>query len=135
MLLSFSLATFLVLLGLALLWRHVRVWRTTRERETNERETAFARRQFRRRRWTSALILLLGVAIAGGEWVRSPLWSLAYWLGVLLLVLWVVVLAILDAIATQQHFGVEQAQRDAEEAVLLRQLRQDFGREDEQAGD
>lgn len=125
MLPSILFAALLMLLGLALMWRHAHVWRSARERETDERELAFAGRQFRRRRRTSAIIVVLGLAIAGGELIRSPLVSLVYWLGILLLVLWIVALAVLDAVATQQHFGAQRAIGDAEKAILLRQLRGD----------
>lgn len=125
MLVSLIFAGLLVLLGLALLGRHARVWRLVRERETDERELAFARRQFRRRRRTSAIIVVLGLAVAGGELIRSPVVGLVYWLSILLLLVWILALAALDALASQQHFGAQRAVRDAEEAILLRQLRGD----------
>jgi hypothetical protein len=126
MLPSLLLATFLAALGAGLLIWHARAWQAARDREPNERELAFSRRQFRRRQRVSLLIVALGVLIAGGEFVHDPVLALAYWSGTLLLVLWIVLLAILDMAASQQHFGLQRAERDAEEAILLRQFRKDF---------
>jgi hypothetical protein len=126
MLPSLLLATFLSALGMGLLVWHIRAWQAARGREPNQRELAFSRRQFHRRRRVSVLIVALGALIAGGEFIRDPVLALAYWSGTLFLVLWIVGLAMLDLVASQQHLGLQRAERDAEEAILLRQFRRDF---------
>jgi hypothetical protein len=127
MLPSFLLAGLLMALGAGLLAWHIRVWRAVREREPDPRELAFCRRQFHRRRQTAVAIGLLGAALAGGEFMRDPVVALAYWTGTMFLVLWILLLGLLDLAASQQHLGTQRAQRDAEEAILLRQFRKDFG--------
>jgi hypothetical protein len=127
MLPSFLLATFLAALGGGLLVWHVRAWKAVQDHGPDERELTFARRRFRRRQRVSQLLILLGIAIAGGEFVHDPVLGLAYWSGTLFLVVWIMGLAALDMIASQQHFGLLRAQRDAEEAILLRQYRKEFG--------
>lgn len=126
MLPSLLLATFLAALGAGLLIWHVRTWQAAQGHAPNEGELAFSRRQFHRRRRVGILIVVLGVAVAVGELVRDPVLGLVYWSGTLLLVLWIVGLAMLDLVASQQHFGLQRHQRDAEEAILLRQFRKDF---------
>ena len=74
---------------------------------------------------TSAMLGLLAVALFGGklltEWMGSRLFFAVYWFGVILVVLWVALLAIVDMWATKHHFGrlrhhclVEQAKLEAE---------------------
>ncbi len=122
MLYSFLLATFLAILGLGLVISHFRAWTDERVRAADERGMAFARRKFRRRTQASSLLILLGVAIAAGELVTSPLANLCYWFAVFLLLLWIVVLAILDLAACQQYFGLQRSQQVVEEALLRRQM-------------
>jgi len=127
MLPSLLLATFLAALGAGLMLWHLRAWRAAQQDAPDTRDWTFARRQFSRRRRVSLLIVALGVLIAAGEFIHDPVLALAYWSGTLLLVLWIVLLAILDMAASHQHFGLQRAQRDAEEAILLRQYRKEFG--------
>jgi hypothetical protein len=129
MLSSFLLAIFLTALGAGLYAWHLRAWKraAAQTRESDPRELAFAGRQFRRRRRVSILLAALGVAIAGGELLRDPLLSLVYWSGTMLLVFWIVALAVLDLAASQQHFGAQRSERDAAEALLMRQFKREFG--------
>jgi hypothetical protein len=127
MLASFLLAIFLVVLGAGLIVGHVRAWRAALRANLDERELAFSRRQFRRRRQASTLVVFLGLAIAGGELITAPWAGLCYWSAVLVLVLWIVGLAVIDWVASQQHFGLHRAAQDAELALLQRELKQSFG--------
>jgi hypothetical protein len=122
MLSSFLFASLLLVMGLALVAWHWRSWRAAQLAELDAVSLRFAQRQFRRRTQASALIAALGLAIAGGEFVHSPWGSLGYWSGVLVLLIWTVTLALLDIVASHQHFGRQQAVHEAEAAVLRRQV-------------
>jgi hypothetical protein len=104
---------------------HVAAWRRLWSHEAEARERHYRRRQFVRRMQTSAMLGLLGVAIIVGQvltpWLRSLMFTVLFWGGVLVLVLWMGLLALADIVATQQHFGrlhnetlVERAKLQAE---------------------
>ena len=107
-----------ILLGLALLvfsgllvWTHMRGWRAAVRGDLDERDRLFAWRQFRRRMQSSTMIGIAAVAIMAAPYVTSiasPLLSLFYLLGLFLLVLWIVLLAGVDAIATRRHYTTLQ---------------------------
>jgi hypothetical protein len=111
--------------GGLILW-HLRAWRqVARETTLEERERDFRWRQFRRRMQTSAMLGLLGVAIFVGRLLMaipaSPLVIFVYWGGVLVLLLWMFLLALVDAWATRYHFSrmrhecfIEQVKLQAE---------------------
>jgi hypothetical protein len=94
--------------GLALIRHHVVAWRRYKldpELETPDRE--FFRRQFSRRVQTSGLLVLLGLMLPVGDallvWGREPLAATFFWLGVLLITLWVMALAAGDWLLTRIH--------------------------------
>lgn len=96
-------------LGLGLVVSHLRTRKRHQDDPTlEERERVFYQRQFRRRMQASGLLALIGFLIPIGDdlfipWQRHQgAWAL-YWMIVLLLVLWVLVLASLDWIATGAH--------------------------------
>ena len=107
-----------IFLGVALLvfsgvlvWTHLRAWRAAEAANLGPHDRQFAWRQFRRRAQTSAMIGIAAVAIMAAPLIMSiasALVSIFYLLGLLLLVLWVVLLAIVDAIATRRHYGTLQ---------------------------
>lgn len=75
------------------------------------------------------MIGLVGVAIFVVQFVRSPLlWSFCI-LGIVACVLWIVLLAIADAFATQQHFGRQRRRGVAEQVRLQVELRRHRERE------
>lgn len=107
-----------ILLGVALLvfsavlvWTHLRAWRTAEAADLSPRDRQFAWRQFRRRAQTSAMIGIAAIAIMVAPLITSrasALVSVFYLAGLLLLVLWVILLALVDAIATRRHYGTLQ---------------------------
>lgn len=111
------LAASLAVLGGGLMAWHLRTWRRLAAAELAPREHDFARRQFRRRMQTSGMLVVLGIALVLGCWIRSPLLTLFYWAGVAFWTLWICLLAAADAAASRYHFAL--AQRD----VLLEQLK------------
>ena len=106
----------------ALMCWHVRAWRATRSRKLEPTEEDYHRRQYRRRMQTSAMLGVLAVALLTGQLLDPPphiaIWYLG---GMLFLVVWLVLLALLDITATKYHFGrlrhdylIKQAQLRAE---------------------
>ncbi len=133
----FSLAVLLVALGL--IWWHVSAWQAWQRLAVAPRERDYRRRQFRRRMQTSTMLGILAVGIFLGRWLLEfsipPLWQGIYWSGLVFLLLWMGLLAGVDAIATRLHFGrmrqdclLEQTRLQAE----LRRLQEHGG--DQQDG-
>jgi hypothetical protein len=114
-----------VLVGAAamLIALHRQAWRSVDRGLAAQSEQNFAAAQYRRRVQTSAMIGVVGVLIAGGPWV-PPGWVMAgYWLVVVLLVLWLVMLALADALASRLHFGRIEQQQTLERLRLQALLR------------
>ena len=122
---SFSstvVAVFLLLAAVGLMIWHVRAWRDARQQNLDDGELDFRRRQFRRRIQTSAMLGVLAVALFIGQFITGPDTLLfIYWGVTLLLVAWLALLAVVDALATKLHFArlrekylVEQAKLQAE---------------------
>lgn len=119
----------LVLLGLAFLRRHRRTWKARQCDPTiSDEERTYYARQHRRRMLTSGLIAALGVLIPIGDFLfeRKPapaaLPLTFFWIGVLLIVLWVLLLGVIDLFATGLHAKDAMSQVNAEKAALERQL-------------
>lgn len=104
---------------------HVRTWRRVRQQGLEPDDYDYRRRQYRRRMQTSAMLGLLAVAILVGQLaalqIESRIFVFGYWGGVLLVVGWVGLLAVVDMLATKHHFSrlrqvylVEQAKLQAE---------------------
>ncbi len=124
---SYLLAVVLCLAAAILITRHIRAWQRQADEELGERELKFYRRQFRRRIQTSALIGLLGAAILGGQLLIDKVhsWRLqvAWWIGIVALVLWIVLLAIADLAATSFFYSREKSDFVVEHAKLQAELR------------
>jgi hypothetical protein len=107
----FSAAVMSISAGL--LWGHVRSWRSTQQETIEPRELAFRKRQFRRRMQTSSMLFLLGIAILAGYWIprERPNLFVLYWCGVFVWTLWIVLLAVGDAVLSRLHLRAEQRLR------------------------
>jgi hypothetical protein len=134
-LVSYAIAIVLVATSIALVLRHIRVWRRLQDEKLDEREHNFRRRQFRRRMKTSIMIGVLGVAIAVGQLLFQVLQPTKlqgfYWIGVLLLLLWIMLLAVADAVATSAYYSRERSDFAVQHAKLqveLRKARERAGR-------
>jgi Na+/H+ antiporter NhaD/arsenite permease-like protein len=97
-----------LILALALGWIvwHVTVWRSVRDQERDEEEKQFQWRRFRRRMQASSMLALVAIGMGAGLHVplaREPSLFVYVWSGVFLLTLWIVVLALADALATRAH--------------------------------
>lgn len=123
---SSALVSFIMLVAAAglLIW-HVRTWRVVQAQAIEPKESEYRRNQFRRRMQTSAMLGLLGVLIPVGQWLtawaESRLFAAIFWGGVLLLIVWMALLALVDMMVTQHHFSrlrndylIERAKLNAE---------------------
>ena len=91
------------------------------------RERDFRRRQYRRRMQTSAMLGILGLAILVGQLLLdradSSMLLLAYWCGVIAMVVWIALLALADMTATSFHYVREKNDTVVEQARLKNELR------------
>jgi len=119
---AFLVSFFLLLSAVGLMLLHRRTWRLARREESDAGELDYRRRQFRRRMQTSGMLGLVAVALCVGQLIGGPpLWMIGFWAGVLLLLCWIGLLALVDVWATKIHFGrmkqaylVERAKLQAE---------------------
>jgi len=122
----FSLIVFLS--ALALIWWHLRVWRAAQNQRLEPRDFDYRRRQFRRRMQTSAMLAILAVGLFLGRCLFllpvPPLVPIVYWSVVVLLILWMGLLACVDAASTALHFGRMRQEVLLEQTRLQAQLRQ-----------
>lgn len=117
---------FLVLVGVGLMiWHYANYQEDGAASATSASDRDFARRQYSRRMQTSAMIIVLGVAILIGRLVELQPWGIFYWIAVLLIVFWMGVLALADIIASQYHYG---RKRDEERLNLIK-MKADLARE------
>ena len=117
----------LLLAALGLLGWHIRAWESFRGRQADAAEYNYRRRQFRRRVQTSAMLGLVAVALGLGmpltKWVAALWFGLAYWLVVVLLVVWMVLLALIDAWSSRIYYGRLRHQSRLEEIKLQAEIR------------
>lgn len=127
---SIMLGVLLVLLSAGLLVAHTRSWRRVQEEKPDARHLDFSRRQYRRRMQTSGMLGLaaLGIVIGGLIPPRAyPSLFVCWWCAVVLLIAWILLLALGDAVATRAHYGLLANQQRRQRTQLeseLRNLRQ-----------
>jgi len=98
---------------------HLVAWRKVRDREVDDRDREFAWRQFRRRIQASSMLAIVGLGIVLGGWVRpreQPALFVTIWAVVAVIVLWMVLLAAADALATRAHL-MSSIRRERHEAA------------------
>jgi hypothetical protein len=96
--------------GIALVCFHVRAHRRHQmDDELSEADHRFFDHQYARRMQTSALTVTLGALIGLCGYLRvfeeSPIFATCYVIGLLLLALWLILLALSDAVATRVYAG------------------------------
>jgi hypothetical protein len=121
-------ATLLIVAAVVMIVQHVRTWhQALGDESADDRERRFRRSQFRRRLQISGLLGMLGMGIVGGHFLRSPplaAWKIAvYWGLMLVLALWLILLAMIDAMVTRFYFGSAQQKNFSEQSRLRVQLR------------
>ena len=121
---SILFGLFLIAFAVMMLVRNQAAWRSAQTDALEGSEREFLSRQHRRRRQTCVMIAIVGVAVILGIWVTDVRAAAAYWLGVVLLVCWMALLAVVDLVATRMHFGRLHRDQQAERIVLEAELDQ-----------
>jgi hypothetical protein len=121
-------AVVLLVTGICLMMSHVRGWRRQQaDPRLEEKDRAYYGRRYRRRMQTSAILAVLGVLIGLGDvllpFQQQPRPVTLYWIGVLLLTLWVMLLAFADFWSALAYGRVElarvrQRRRDLERQIV-----------------
>lgn len=115
----------LIVLSAVLLGLHIRKWRLLDEGSQEDDQQRFLRRQLRRRLQVSAMIGLLGIAIAAGmaiPWQRWPLAFAFYWLLVILVTFWIALLALADMAHSRAYVNELNREHRIKRAQLEAQL-------------
>lgn len=90
-------------------WHIHRRRRATNDAGVSPSELKFLERQYRRRMQTSALTITLGALISMCDYLpqfrKSPGFAALYVLGLLLLSMWLILLAVGDAVASRIHMS------------------------------
>jgi hypothetical protein len=124
---SALVSLFLLACSAGLMVWHVRSWRAAQAEQTEAAELDYRRRQFRRRVQSTAMLAILAVAISVGQvlttWIVSRPFAILFWLGVLLLLGWMGLLAVADIIATKFHYERISREYRIEQAKLQAELR------------
>ena len=102
-------------ISVALIAWHVQEWRRTKKTAADDRERQFAWRRFRRRLQASSIIGLVGAMIFATSIVANPVTALAYWMAILLLVIWMMALAVGDAISSRNFLRAEHRRQVSEQ--------------------
>ena len=121
-------ATVLFAIAALLMLQHEWTWRKVLRNEKDQREVDFARRQYRRRVQTSGLIGVVAIAIALSGWVEQSTVALFFWLGVALVVVWILLLALADWAISYAHFQRIHKRHLAEHAALQAELKAELER-------
>ena len=117
----------LLLLSGGLIYWNLRSWRRLEREGGDAEELDHGRRQFRRRVQASIMLGLLAVALCLGQLIPArqyPSLYVFFWIGVVLLLMWMVLLAIGDMVVNRQRLARFQRQRRIEEARLQAELKQ-----------
>jgi hypothetical protein len=91
--------------GLAMMAWHMSQWRASLRQATERRRLELLRRRFRLRMQSSGLMVAIGVAmLAAGTIDRrvQPSLYVYAWVGIVLLVLWMLLLAVADIVLTRE---------------------------------
>ena len=117
----------LVVLAAILVWRHKSVWDEAQRFSSSAHEKDFARRQYRRRTQTSTMIGLVGAAIGAQPWITP--WftdasaAIAYVVGLIAAVGWILLLGVADMASTYAHLQRIRRVQIAEQAAMQARLR------------
>jgi hypothetical protein len=112
--------------SLLLIRSHIRSWRGHRDAsDLDQADVLHYRNQFRRRVIASGLLGMIGLMLVIGDllvpWQRAPKAFAVYWMAVLSLTMYVLVLAVADALATSAHRRAALARLRAQRRQLERE--------------
>ena len=116
-------AAALVLLALVLLGLHWTTWRQADHGGLSEREQDFHRRQFRRRILSSGMLGLMGLMMLGSLWIEAAWAQFLFWVGMLLGIGAVMLLALADWWSSRTHYGRDQVLQAAQIELLKAEIR------------
>ena len=122
----------LILVAALLIASHLRAWRTADHGGLREAEREFHVRRFRRRLQASVLLGVVGILILGDlgmeRFFKEDLLRLLYWCGVVVLLLWLLLLAGGDWLASRAYYSREwnrlQVERSSLQADVVRLKRE-----------
>ena len=126
---SILVALVLIAMSVWLVRWHIAGWRLLVERRSQVApvELDYRARQLRRRLQSSVMLGLVGLGMLAGRLLivwRAPPWMiLLFWAGVMLLVVWLALLALVDIIATGYYFARLREGYQLEQARLQAQVR------------
>lgn len=109
---------FVILLSSGLTVWHIRSWEAAREEDLDKPEREYRWDQFRRRVKASTLLALVGVAMMGSTLISNQVALAFFWVGVICLLLWIVLIAILDVAATRRYFSAMRRDHKTQRAEL-----------------
>ncbi len=101
---TIALSGALVAASIGLTAWHLRALRAADHGGLGEQEQTFHTRRFRRRAQASIMVGVIGLLLLGELWLKDPRVMLLYWSGVVLLLLWLLLLAASDWLASRVHF-------------------------------
>ncbi|MBM82998.1 MAG: hypothetical protein CMJ78_20745 [Planctomycetaceae bacterium] len=125
---AIAVGVILLVIGGGMMYSHTQSWRRHKnDGSLDDFDRKHYYKRYRRRMQTSGLITLLGILIPIGDapfvWgQRDEVLSSAYWLGVLILLMWIIVMALGDMTSSRLHGNVamariRQKQRELEAQV------------------
>lgn len=117
-------AAVLLIVAGVLMWRHIRHWQSQRRQNHDDETAKFFQHQFQRRLIGSGLMAIIGLAVAGGSWLRPSTAMLVYWSIVLVLVCGLCVIALVDALSTRTFYRQARARNREQRSALEEELRQ-----------
>ncbi len=132
---SFFVAALLAVVAGGTFWWQQSAWRTQQASELSACETDFYRLRHRRRLQVSGLLGVIAFGIVVGVFLVNPLVVGFWWCGVLLLLLWVMLLAMIDAMHSHSFFQRDRTKQLAEQAALQRELLERARRSEGETGD
>lgn len=113
----------LLLLCGGLLWWQLRGDPAAKD-EADEDSVNFFRRQWWRRLQVAVLIGIVGLAIMVGPWITAPLAAGLFWLGVLVIVVWIGILGLIDLWAGRERLETEERRMELERTEIVAQFDQ-----------
>ncbi|MBI3463481.1 MAG: hypothetical protein HY000_10550 [Planctomycetes bacterium] len=112
----------LLVIAIGMIVSHVISWQRFQQedQDKDKLETDYRRRQYRRRMQVSAMLavaamaMLIGLLISWRDW---PSVFVFWWTGVVVLVGWIILLAMVDALATRRFFRRVRHDRAVDQAL------------------
>ena len=119
---SVLFAAALLAVSAILIVRHLLVWRRADHGGLADADFRYYRNQFRRRMQASALLGIVGLLALADLWIADVTSRAVLWCVVLLLVLWTLILAASDWLASRLHFDKALSAQAVEHALLQREI-------------